>query len=372
LAQEARPISSFSKQSQPAKRRMMQLGFLLAAALVGQVQTMSITPAIKDGQSDKKFFSSNYPQDARPVVDTKILNKLKSDKEPYPALQSTNKFDTDFVKDENKDTGHWKAQFEYDALRKKMTQEEADEKTAADKAAKEGSDTADAQKKADDAAKKADDAKEEAKAAKDAEDAAKKKEGDAAGKKDDGSEKATEAEVFEAKRALAKAEVALEEQKKAFALCEKDLAETKANYEELKMKVAEMEQTSAADVKLWVEQSAAKRKSDAEVKAKRVEAASAKREAAELRVTAAENTKVHLMKILQKEKAESEQAQKTVQKQRAEKEQTKADLDKSAEQLQKLRGYAPDAKAPQPIKSGAAVPATLFSLLLSMAVLILF
>jgi len=348
---------------------MVQLGFILAAALLGQAVGISITPAIKDGQSDKKFFASNYPQDTRPVVDKNILNKLKSDKEPYPALQSTNKFDTDFVKDENKDAGHWKAQFEYDALRKKMIQEDADEKTAAGKAAKEGSDVDDAQKKADDAAKKADDAEKGAKAAKDAEDAAKKNEGDAAEKKDDGSEKATKAEL---EKKLVKAEVALEEQKKAFALCEKDLAEAKANYAELKIKVAGMEQKSAADVKLWVEQSAAKQKSDAEVKAKLVEAASAKREAAELRLTAAESTKVHLMKILQREKAEGEKAQTNLQKQRAEKEQTKADLAKSARQLQKLRGYTPDAKAAQPIKSGAAVPATLFSLLLSMAVPILF
>lgn len=336
---------------------------------MGLVQAMSITPAIKDGQSDKKFFASNYPQDTRPVVDKNVLNKLKSDKEPYPALQNTNKFDTDFVKDENKDAGHWKAQFEYDALRKKMLQEEADEKAAADKATKEGSDVDGAQKNADDAAKKADDAKKEANAAKDAEDAAKQKKEDAASKKDDGSEKATKAEL---EKKLAKAAVALEEQKKAFALCEKELAEAKTNYEELKIKVAEMDQKNAVDVKLWAEQSAALLKSTAEVKAKVIEAASAKREAAELRFTAAENTKVHLMKILQREKAESEQAQNTLQKQRAEKEQTAKDLAKSSRELQKLRGYTPDAKSAQTIKSGAAVPATIFSLVLSMAVLILF
>jgi len=344
---------------------MMQLGFLLVSALLGQA--LSISPALKDGQSDKKFFASNYPQDTRPVVDKNVLNKLKSDKEPYPALQASSKFDTDFVKDENKDAGHWKAQFEYDALRKKMLQEEADEKKAAGKAAKEGSDVEGAQKKADDAAKKADAAKKEADGAKDGEDAAKKKEGEAAKKKDDGSEKATKAEM---EQKLAKAEEKLEEQKKAFALCEKELADAKANVEELKLKVAEMNTKSAADVKLWVEQSNAAVKVAADVKAKLVAAAVAKREAAELRFAAAETKKNHLMKNLQREKAESEQAQKNLQKERADKEQTKAQLEKTGKELQKLRGYAPDA---QPVhKSGAAVPTTLFSLFLSMSVLALF
>jgi len=339
----------------------MQLGFLLAAALLGQA--LSITPALKDGQSDKKFFASNYPQDTRPVVDKNVLNKLKSDKEPYPALQAANKFDTDFVKDENKDAGHWKAQFEYDALRKKMLQEEADEKKAAGKAAKEGKDVDDAQKKADDASKNADELKKDSDAAKDAEDAAKKKTEDAAKKKDEeGSEKVSKAEM---EKKLVKATEDLEAQKKKFAQCQLELDEAKAKVEELKAKVAEMDTKGAAGVKLWAEQSAAKLKASKYV----VEAASAKREAAELRLASAQETKAHHEKNLQREKAESDQAQKNLAKERAEKEQAKAQLEKASQHLQKLRGYTPDA---QPAKSGAAVPAMFFSLALSMAVLTIF
>jgi len=340
----------------------MQFGLLLAAALLGQALSISIVPEIKDGQSDKKFFASNFPVDTRPVIDKKVLNKLKSDKEPYPALQGSSKFAEDFVKDENNDAGHWKAQFEYDALRKKMVQAEADEKKAEDKATKEGKDVEDAQKKADDAKKTSDAIKKESDAAKDAEDASKKKQADAAKKKEGDTEKVSKADM---EKKLVNAESALEVQKKKFAECKLELEEAKEKVTELKAQVADMDSKGVANTKLWAEQSAAK----INVAKLSAEAASAKREAVALRLASAENTKAHLEKKLQREKAESEQAQQTLAKERAEKEQTKADLEKSSQHLQKLRGYAPDA---QPAKSGAAVPATFFSLALSMGVLAIF
>ena len=39
---------------------------------------------------------------------------------PYPAVQDSNDFDFDFVKDENSDGGRWAAQMEYDTLRSKI------------------------------------------------------------------------------------------------------------------------------------------------------------------------------------------------------------------------------------------------------------
>lgn len=340
----------------------MQLrAILLVAALVGQA--LSITPALKD-TSDKKH-AANYPQDTRPVVDKNILNKLKSDKEPYPSLQSRSNFDKDFVKDSNQDTGSWKAQFEYDALRKKMLAEEAAEKAAADKAAKEGKDVTEAQKKAGDAATKAADAKKEKDAAKNGEDAAKNKDEGADKKKDDGADKATKAEM-EAK--LKTAEKDYEEQKIAFKKCQEELDAAKVKYEELKVQVAEMQTKSAASVKLFAEQSDAEHKAKLNVKRLAVEAASAKREAAELRFTAADHSKAHFEEVLRKETAESQQAQKNLRKVKDEKAQVKADLEKSAQRLQKLKGYAPDA----PVKSGAAVPTALFSLMLSTVVFIFF
>lgn len=341
----------------------MQLGFLFAAALLGQTLSIKIDPALKDGQSDKKFFASNYPLDTRPVVDKKVLNKLKSDKEPYPALQGGAKFAEDFVKDENNDAGHWKAQFEYDALRKKMLQAEAEEKRAADKADKEGKDVEGAQKKVDDAKESSDAAKKESDAAKDSEDATKKKQADAAKKKEEESTKKVSKAEMEKK--LVQATEDLDVQKKKFAECKLELDEAKDKVKELKAKVAAMDAKGAAEVKLWAEQSVAKVKASKLV----AEAAAAKREAAALRLASAENTKAHLEKKLQKEKAESEHAQQNLAKERAEKEQAKADLEKASQHLQKLRGYAPDA---QPAKSGAATPAIFISLALSVGVFAIF
>merc|ERR1719387_3003725 len=99
-----------------------------------------ISPPIKDVAGDKEFFGppfpADYPDDKRPVVDKGILNKLKGPDQPYPALQSKADYDRDYVKDENSDHGAWKAQFEYDNLRKKLLKEQSDEKSAEDRAAK--------------------------------------------------------------------------------------------------------------------------------------------------------------------------------------------------------------------------------------------
>merc|ERR1719262_510018 len=100
-----------------------------------------ISPPLKDVKSDKKFFGppfpADYPDDKRPVPDQSLMNKLKSPDQPYPALQSKEDFDADFVKDENSDKGAWQAQFEYDALRKKLAEEEAGVKRAEERANRE-------------------------------------------------------------------------------------------------------------------------------------------------------------------------------------------------------------------------------------------
>merc|ERR1719272_111464 len=53
----------------------------------------------------------DLPEDARPSA--RDLNFGH----PYPIVQESNHYDSDFVKDENEDDGHWKAQNEYDTLR---------------------------------------------------------------------------------------------------------------------------------------------------------------------------------------------------------------------------------------------------------------
>jgi len=61
-----------------------------------------------------------YPYDKRPKVD--VLHF----KHPYPAVQDSDDFDKDFVKDENSDDGSYRAQSEYDRLRHKLVTEKAD------------------------------------------------------------------------------------------------------------------------------------------------------------------------------------------------------------------------------------------------------
>merc|ERR1719272_35814 len=45
---------------------------------------------------------------------------------PYPAVQDSEDFDTNFVKDENSDGGKWQAQMDYDVFRNKVRQAEND------------------------------------------------------------------------------------------------------------------------------------------------------------------------------------------------------------------------------------------------------
>lgn len=323
---------------------------------------LSVEPLLKDAVSDKKFTSSDYAHDTRPVVDKKVLNKLKSDEVPYPALQSTAHYEKDFVKDENRDTGHWQAQFEYDSLRKKLLKEEAEEKSAKANAEKEGHDVDEAQKKADGAAKDAHGAKKDVDAAKADEgsvkDGAKKSEADA-----DAAAPSKESQA-EMEKKVAKAEENYEEQKKKFEECKKQLEDAKVKYEDLKAQMAEMEKKGASEMKLWAERKDEKLRSSKSA----MDIAMAKRQAAEYRLESAQKTKVEMETALAKEKAESEQAQKNLQKEKAEKEQAKADLEKATQHLQKLRGYAPTDHHALPVKSGtiqAALPVALLTLLLS-------
>mmetsp|Transcript_132257 Transcript_132257/g.257713 ORF Transcript_132257/g.257713 Transcript_132257/m.257713 type:complete len:401 (+) Transcript_132257:43-1245(+) len=139
-----------------------------------------ISPKLDPG-SDRVFFGEDYPDNLQPK------GQLKSTfKHPYPAVQDTDHFDKDYVKDENSDDGEWQAQMDYDLLRTKVTEDRDDvakakvvqeeRKKTLDKARAE---EAAATKKADEASKRAEQARkaaekaqEEAAAAKEATDKA--------------------------------------------------------------------------------------------------------------------------------------------------------------------------------------------------------
>jgi len=308
-----------------------------------------IEPALKDVSSDKKFFGppfpADYPDDKRPVVQKSILDKLKGPEQPYPALQSKNTFDKDFVKDENSDKGGWKAQFEYDTLRKKLMGEEADEKSAEEKAAKEGRDADDAQSKADKAAKDAADAQKEA-------DEAGKEDG--TGKDEDGGEKGEEEAAMPSdenlqklKKQVADAEANLAKEKKEFAECKKQLEAAEQAVKDLKAQQLEMEQQLAGETKLWAETKAVR----LNLHKAKVDASHAKTVAAQAKLQVALNTKADVDRAYAKEKAESDRAKENLEKERADLKQAKSDLEKATLRLQKLRGYSP--ADTMPVKSSA-------------------
>jgi len=112
-----------------------------------------------DPKSDKEFFGppfpADYPSDKRP-------GGKHAFEYPFPHVQGSSSYDSDYVKDENNDNGEWKAQMEYDSLRaqlhkakleaegaKKTQLEEAKEADQAENA------YTDAQKAAEEAAEKA-------------------------------------------------------------------------------------------------------------------------------------------------------------------------------------------------------------------------
>jgi len=334
---------------------------MLVAALVLLAQAEAyepkISPPLHDGgaltpgehQSDKKFFGppfpADYPEDKRPVPDQKLMDKLKGPGQPYPALQSKDDFDRDFVKDENSDTGAWQAQFEYDALRKKLAQEEADAKRAQSRADREGADENAAQKAVDDFDKKLSDAE--------------KGDRDAAGEED----RAKTAEDFggppsaekleELKKAVKAAEDKYEKQKITFEQCKKQLEDAKKDLEDLKAQQAELETKLAADTKLWAERKAVKLnlKKSQEVAAK--SAAAARIIAAKQKLEAAEKVKTEMDKALAKEKAEHEKAQKNLHKEKTQYETAQKQLDAAKDKLQKLHGYKPAQAAVAPTNSAS-------------------
>merc|ERR1740133_11138 len=316
-------------------------------------------------QSDKKFFGPpfpvDYPEDKRPVPDQKILSKLKGPDQPYPKLQSKSDYDADYVKDENSDTGAWQAQFEYDALRKKIAQEEADEKKAQGKADKEAGDTAGAQKDADDAAKKAADAQKELDGAAAGQDSAAKDADDFGGPP-------TAEKLEELKKAVAEAEANFAKEKKDFEECQKQLDDAKAGLEALKKQQADMEAELAKATQLWVEQKTTKFNIQ---KTKQDTAAKAHQEklsAAHEKLADAQKAKAAVDKTLAKEKAEHEAALKSLHKEQAEMKQAKSDLETTAAKLQKLRGYKP---AEVPAKSGATMASAVLSMFAVLAMQIL-
>jgi len=350
---------------------------LLALAFLGQVEARisnskatlandphAINPPLKDVASDKKFFGppfpADYPDDKRPAVDKAMLDKLRSPKQAYPALQSKEDYDADYVKDENSDKGAWQAQFEYDNLRRKLNGENDAEKRAQDEADRRGRDADGAQSDADAAAKKVRDAQKDVDDATHGEDDAKKA--------SDFDGPPSHEKLEELKKAVKDAEEKYEQQKKAFAQCEAELEAAKKEVEDLKSQHAAMEEKLSAETKLFAAKKEAKEAQVAQIKfnlqktkehqeaeAKKAEAAvSAKVKAAQDKVTASEKVKADMEKALTKEKDEHEKAKKSLQKEQGDVVNVKKQLTDATAKLQKIHGYKPVEAAPSPTNTGAS------------------
>lgn len=318
-----------------------------------------LSPPLRDAsdgktRSDKEFFggkTADYVQDSRPVPDKSIMDKLKGPDQPYPALQSKDAFDRDYVKDENSDRGDWKAQFEYDYLRKKMAKEAADARVAGDAAGKHGKNVDDAQRNADNAQKGVDGAQKDL-------DGAKKDEGDAMQPEDfddmpENTIKEKKLKLEKLKVAVKAAEENLVKEKAQFEQCKKMLEDAKTNLAELKAKQVEMETKLAADTKLWVETKSVR----LNLKKSKEDASHSKTVVAITALNEAKAAKAVVDKVLAEKKSLAAKAQENLQKEKASLAKAKVDMEKATLTLQKLRGYTPAA----PAKSSAPMTSVLLS-----------
>jgi len=119
------------------------------ATHLSQVQKR-INPEL-DPVSDKKFFKKDYPDDNR-------APNFHHFDHPYPEVQDSDKYDKDYVQDENDDNGEWAAQWGYDSKKNKLLNEKEELRKAMAKKLqeeKEWKEAVEAEKKAEAAARDA-------------------------------------------------------------------------------------------------------------------------------------------------------------------------------------------------------------------------
>jgi len=98
-----------------------------------------------DPESHKKFFDKDYPDDVRAPT-------FHHFDHPYPEIQDSDRYDKDYVQDENDDKGEWEAQWGYDSKKNKLMNKKEKLKKAMAKQLdekKEWEDAIEAEKKAE-------------------------------------------------------------------------------------------------------------------------------------------------------------------------------------------------------------------------------
>lgn len=268
--------------------------------------------------SDKQFFGSDYPSDERPVP-------VDHFNHPYPGVQDSHKFSKDYVKDENKDGGEWKAQSDYDHLKAKVVQErkEAEQALAKEQKARSEYEAKVGKKQAaDEEARKAEE--DEKQADREAEEAEKDLDKVAAEK---GSGKSNGPETVA--EGTAKVDAAV----KHLDGCKDSLDKARKNLDALLAKAEKGEQTKAA--------------ADAQVVK------------AEAKVAAATANVEKVKAQVSTERTEHDEAMKVYETEKKEAGKITEDLSKAEEKLKKLRsGEGPPGS--QPAERGGAQPASFF------------
>jgi len=336
-----------------------------------------IVPPLVDVTTDKKFFGppfpADYPDDVQPAVkDKKLFSKTKV----YPKVQDEDRFDKDFVKDENSDGGKWKAQQDYDAARTKLANQKSQAENAAKRAANEAKDVENAEKRAAERQKTEEEADKEAREAegkeaseRDSEKRAHDKVGQKQAEHDTKvaqeaqreaeKHKTAEEKQKETEEKVRKAEEALAKEKESYANCAKQLEEAKARVKALQDEQAAVKKGSGtappSKHKLDVDE---EEKAVAEAQAKTKAAETAHQETLE-KLEAAHHEAEAAKKEMAHQKAEKEEAQAAEAKEEKEMKEAEEELAESRSRLRRTRGpnavpagEAEEPTAPPP-KAGA-------------------
>lgn len=301
-----------------------------------------ISPELEP-ESDKKFFGKNgdYPTDHRPVADRHYVFD-----HPYPAVQDSSDYDKDYVKDENKDNGEWKAHMEYDQLRSQIREAEEKLEKLKAKMEEEEQEWKDAKDKYKTTAAEAEAAEKDRKKS--------EQEAKAAG------EKVDELGGTDAKAggAVGDSVKKVEEEMTDLEKCKEELAKAKKRLEEL------MKEKEALDAKNKETEEAQKK--DKESREQEAKNKQGERETAEKDVEKKAFDEAAWKKKVQEETVEHEQAVKSYEEEVADVKRTEEELKVAAANLRKFRRppYVDDNGGVYNVPKGSARPSTMAAALL--------
>lgn len=296
--------------------KLIAVQFVMLVTLSSATRTGRIEPEL-DPVSDKKFFTKDYPDDAR----TPVMHKFGH---PYPTVQDSDRYDKDYVEDSNDDNGYWSAQMRYDTAKMNLLKQKKQLEEALKQLQKEEEDVKKA-KAAEAAAEKKAEAKEAAQHASD--------------KKHDSAEDALDASKTDVENAAEEVEKEVTDIEE----CKKQLEAARKKLKKLLEEKAEFEKRE-------------KERKEAEAKA-------------EAEKLAAEKREEELEKKIKEEEGEHHEALKSYEEELKDVERVTKELNEAAERLRKFRRADPDGGVYEVKAKGAAWSSMLSGLVILLGVL---